>query len=573
MLELSRYGATPFAGARLVAWLLCSLSGLAFTQLTACNGADSSKSDSSPQVGGGTAMNPDGTLIPTGGAAPTGMPVGGGSGFTQASGGAAGGSGGVSGGIGGVSGLGGLGGVSGSGGIVAGSGGASGSPNGPPLDGSCAAVPVPVATGGRELHVTVTGNDANANGSAALPYGSLSAAVHSAVAGDTVLVHGGTYALKSAQALSPSGHAGSPVTIRAVAGESVIFDGTGVVLGNYDGLIRVSGSYAVIDGFEVVNSVGGGIQLVGANQVMVRRCRIHNIAFQALGGTGNDIVLQQNEVYDSVTSNLNGKVDTANNGSGWSPAVLSFWVSGTTRSKRWTVEGNLIHDNWGECLDALHLEDSVFRGNVLHDCYSVNLYVDDATALRLEGNYIYNSSTKYNRAVGGESAHGIAMGTESVAAPAVLQNITIANNLILSTGVGILYARFKGLGYSGIGIFHNVIADTHNESVWLTAAPTSNGVAQNNVFSKGANNNAVGLNSAGWTLDHNLWPNGGQQGTANVIADPQFSAPGKGGTAPAGFRSKAGSPALLAGTPLASVPNDYACAKRSAVSPSIGIYE
>ena len=440
--------------------------------------------------------------------------------------------------------------------------------------GSCAAVPVPVAGVGRELHVTTTGNDGNADGSSTRPYASLSAAVQSAVAGDTVLVHGGIYALTSAQVLNPSGRADSPVTIRAVEGESVVFDGAAVELGNYDGLIRVGGSYAVVDGFEVVNSMGGGIQLIAANHVMIRRCRIHNIAFQALGGSGDDIVLQQNEVYDSVTSNTNGVVDIANNGFGWSPAVLSFWISGTmTRSRRWTVENNHIHDNWGECLDALHLEDSVFRGNVLHDCYSVNLYVDDARGMRIEGNYIYNSSDKYNRAVGGESAHGISMGTESAAAPVVLQDITVANNLILSTSVGILYARFSGLGYTGIGIYYNVVANTRKDAVWFDTAGTSSGVAQNNVFFRGGNNNAVGVNSTGWIIDHNVWPNGGQQGTASIVADPQFTAPGNGGTAPDGFRPKPGSLALSAGTPVVAVPNDYTCKTRSSTAPSIGIYE
>jgi hypothetical protein len=442
------------------------------------------------------------------------------------------------------------------------------------IAGSCASVPVAGPGAGRELHVTTMGDDGNADGSATRPYASLAAAVRAALSGDTVLVHGGTYALAAAQVLNPNGRAGSPVTIRAVEGERVVFDGAAVQLGNYDGLIRIGGSYAVVDGFEVVNSRGGGIQLVAASQVMIRRCRIHNIAFQALGGSGNDIVLQQNEVYDSVTSNTNGVVDVANNGFGWSPAVLSFWISGTmTPSRRWTVEDNHIHDNWGECLDALHLEDSVFRRNLLHDCYSVNLYVDDARAIRIEANYIYNSSAKYNRAVGGESAHGISMGTESAAAPVVLQDITVANNLILSTSVGILYARFTGLGYTGIGIYYNVVANTRKEAVWCDAAGVSSGVARNNVFFRGANNNAVGLNSTGWIIDHNVWPDGGQQGTASIVADPQFTAPGNGGTAPEGFRLKAGSPALSAGTPVVAVPGDYTCRTRSGTAPSIGLYE
>jgi hypothetical protein len=503
--------------------LACTLSGLGFALLTSC--------------GNGRR----GTIDPPDGAVPVGTPVD--SGATDREGGSS---------------------------ATAPDAGSDGPVNAT----GCPAVPVPLASGGRELHVATTGNDGNADGSAARPYASLSAAVRSAASADTVLVHGGVYALTSAQVLNPAGRAGSPITIRAVEGDNVVFDGAAVPLGNYDGLIRIGGSYAVVDGFEVVNSRGGGIQLVAANQVMIRRCRIHNIAFQALGGSGNDIVLQQNEVYDSVTSNTGGVVDIANNGFGWSPAVLSFWIDGTmTPSRRWTVEDNHIHDNWGECLDALHLEDSVFRRNLLHDCYSVNLYVDDARALLIEGNYIYNSSDKYDRAVGGERAHGISMGTESAAAPTLLQDITVANNLILSTSVGILYARFTGLGYTGIGIYYNVVANTLKEAVWCDAAGTSSGVARNNVFFRGANNNTANVNSTGWIIDHNLWPNGGQVGTAGIVADPQFIAPGNGGTAPEGFRPGPGSPALSAGTPVVAVPDDYACKARSSTGPAIGIYE
>src|SRR5688572_22453950 len=57
-------------------------------------------------------------------------------------------------------------------------GGNAGAPSaGTSSGGSCAAVPVPLAGAGRELHVTTTGNDGEADGSATLPYASLSAAV------------------------------------------------------------------------------------------------------------------------------------------------------------------------------------------------------------------------------------------------------------------------------------------------------------------------------------------------------------------------------------------------------------
>jgi hypothetical protein len=545
-MEVSRPVAASFGGVGIVASLACALSALGLALLTGCGDAVIGNHDNPPHDDGGSVTSPDSAVTNPNGtpdaAARDANAVDSGaidSGATNPDGRSS---------------------------TDAGSDGPLTPPTG------CAAVPVPVSSG-RELHVTTTGNDGNADGSTTRPYASLSAAVRSAVAGDTVLVHGGTYALTAAQVLNPNGRAGSPITIRAVEGDNVVFDGATVQLGNYDGLIRVGGSYSVIDGFEVVNSRGGGIQLTGANQTMVRRCRIHNIAFQALGGSGNDIVLQQNEVYDSVTSNTNGVVDVANNGSGWSPAVLSFFITGTTPSLRWTVENNHFHDNWGECLDALHLQDSVFRGNLLHDCYSVNLYLDDARGIRIEGNYIYNSTDKYIRAVGGEIAHGISMGTESAAAPVVLQDITVANNLILGATVGILYARFSGLGYTGIGIYYNVVANARHESMWIDAAGTSSGIARNNVFFRGGSNNTIVTNSTGWTIDHNVWPNGGQQGTPSIVADPLFTAPGIGGTAPEGFRPRPGSPALSAGTPVATVPNDYACKVRSTTAPSIGIYE
>jgi hypothetical protein len=109
--------------------------------------------------------------------------------------------------------------------------------------------------------------------------------------------------------------------------------------------------------------------------------------------------------------------------------------------------------------------------------------------------------------------------------------------------------------------------------MYFAAAATSEGVARNNVLFDGGSGQVTFLNGGNWTFDHNAWPDGNALGQFNVLEDPQFVSPGVGQTDPQGFRLAEGSPALLSGTGIESVSEDYDCEPRDPATPSLGIFE
>src|SRR4051812_20579659 len=71
-----------------------------------------------------------------------------------------------------------------------------------------------------EFHVAVTGSD-TASGDATHAWKTINHAATVAAAGDTVVIHGGTYALTQQIAYTRSGSTGHPITYSANSGDTV----------------------------------------------------------------------------------------------------------------------------------------------------------------------------------------------------------------------------------------------------------------------------------------------------------------------------------------------------------------
>jgi len=463
-------------------------------------------------------------------------------------------------------------------------------PEAPEVTDRCEPQPMPPAGQGRTLYVATSGNDTQGTGSATSPWATLERAARSATAGDTVVVRGGTYPIRAAQWIGSQGSADRWITFRPAAGESVVLDASGTPLSafgdKYRGMVTLGGSYLVFEGFELRNSVASGLKFFQAHHLVVRNCRIHAIAEQALGGSADDVLLQGNEVYDCVTSNREGAVDRANGGYGWSPAVFSWrFDNPRKRSERWVVENNYFHDNWGECFDALYLRDSVVRGNQLHDCYSVNLYVDNSAAIRVERNRLYVTTDRFNRIANDQRAHGIALGYESAdigcettqeGLRCPLHDLVIANNLIAGVTDGILYFHRAG-GYSNVTIAHNVVYSPRNESVYFAYASEGGTVrVANNVFYAGPGGPVLVGKQEGWSFESNAYPDGSFPGfgshPGSLTSNPGVVTPTI-AAEPRGFVLQSDSPYAGAGAPVDGVNHDFWCTERSTSRPSIGIHE
>lgn len=381
---------------------------------------------------------------------------------------------------------------------------------------ACEAPGLPPSGQGRTLHVAVSGSDVAGDGSVSRPFASLKRAADRAQAGDTVLVHGGTYALSGEQFITARGTENAWITLRAAPSEKVILDASGAQLPDlYRGIITFGGAYVIFDGFELRNSPGSGIKFYQAHHIRVQNSIVHHVQGLAIGGSGDFVTLNANEVYAAVLSNENGAKDQ---GGGWLPAVASgHWDNPLRRSRNWVVTNNYFHESWGECLDALYLEDSVFQGNRVHDCYSTNIYLDNASRIQVLNNLSYVTGDRFNTRVQPHRAHGITVAAESRDGDlscatvdgrrqCLMDSLKIQGNRIFGTHNGILYFDTAQGGYRDLDISGNVVWGQRREAVWV--APTAfalgaNRLADNTLY-RGLETGSMGLgNGSVWTVSGN----------------------------------------------------------------------
>ncbi|MCC6751471.1 MAG: right-handed parallel beta-helix repeat-containing protein [Deltaproteobacteria bacterium] len=463
--------------------------------------------------------------------------------------------------------------------------GAAGGDRGTVAPGSCAqTTPASPGTSGRQLYVAPTGNDSTGDGSQQKPLRTLPAAGSRAKPGDTIYLRGGTYAGTSWR-FTAVGTAAQPIVVLPYAGEKVVLSGRGASIAENDAILTIaSSSHVVFDGFELTESTGRGLSVYESDHVAIRRCVIHAIKFRALGGAGSDVAFEGNEVYDAATANTSGSYG----GGGWPGCVQLARRKDGSRSTSMSFVNNHIHDCWGECLIPSFVDGLVVRGNRVHDCYSVNVYVGHVRRAVIDRNIVYTTTAKYDRVDNGQTATGIHLALEYYSgAPAVpLEEIVISNNLVLGTGSGIGYwsdpqNKSPTNTYKNVQLLYNVVMGA--KGVAMRFRPVASGatapsgcVAQNNIFYAGQNGSTLEVgNPTGWSFASNDFPNGVPQlasAPGNFAADPQFVSPVKGGPAE-GFKVKSSSPCRGAGSPSSAAGSDYFCTARSASKPTVGLHE
>lgn len=159
-------------------------------------------------------------------------------------------------------------------------------------------------------HVSLSGNDATADGSAALSYRTLAAAVtavNAAGGGETILVHGGTYAEPNEIRIRVPN-----VTIRSAPGEWAVIDRTGgdaweagiyFYVGSDGGAlscIEVEGGYYVVS-TETRWDWGDPDDRSGASHIRIENTRLHGSTADVIKIKPNsdDIQVRFNEIYNS----------------------------------------------------------------------------------------------------------------------------------------------------------------------------------------------------------------------------------------------------------------------------------
>lgn len=153
------------------------------------------------------------------------------------------------------------------------------------------------------IYVAPTGSD-SAAGTLAAPLKSIQTAVTKAVAGDTIYLRGGTYALTANIQIKKSGTASAPYTLAAYQSEVPILDGEalpstpapvgGSVASADRGILHVeNAAYWTFRGLELKNGAYG-VYAAGSNNNVFERLVTHDnyeTGFQLQGSSANNKIL------------------------------------------------------------------------------------------------------------------------------------------------------------------------------------------------------------------------------------------------------------------------------------------
>ncbi len=416
---------------------------------------------------------------------------------------------------------------------------------------------------------------AGGDGSQASPFQTINAALAGLSRGDTVWLATGTYAeIVDITTLPGTG----TTTFRALPGATPVIDGTsGSAAATF--VVQTAVPDVTFQGLTIENALDGalGIQFYYADGGQVIDCTTSNI-------TGNAV----NFYYSSQGTVTGCKLQGNVGGRKTTGTVVTYnEVYGAS------AEGIGLYDGSIDC---------TVSHNVIHDNFSVNLYLDSISHSTFDGNLIYETNA-------GNDLEGIEISDEGhysdLPAPVNSYN-TIINNVIVNHNLGIVFWYSdewstqalndeSGLRYDVIS--NNTLVNNLGSFKW-DASPAHVGTTiQDNIVVAAAGTSPLYLlqaNSAGGiALDHNLWfaPDLAQpylwvgdqtdhagfvtasgQGGSDVLADPLFAGPWAAPPA-ANMQLTQGSPAVGAGVALAAVTDDFLGATRPATGADIGAFQ
>lgn len=151
----------------------------------------------------------------------------------------------------------------------------------------------------KSLYVAKNGVDTN-TGTIDSPFLTIGKGINSMVAGDTLFIRGGVYALSTTISISKSGTAGAKYYIVAFPGERPVLDFSTQT--SSDGL-KLNGQYWHVYGLEIRNSAHNGIAVNGSNNT-VEFCSIHdnrNTGLQLGNGASNNKIINCDSFFNYDT--------------------------------------------------------------------------------------------------------------------------------------------------------------------------------------------------------------------------------------------------------------------------------
>ncbi|HVT31291.1 MAG TPA: right-handed parallel beta-helix repeat-containing protein [Rhodanobacteraceae bacterium] len=290
-------------------------------------------------------------------------------------------------------------------------------------------------------------------------------------AGDTLIMHGGTYTLSTYFELDLTGAPAHPVTIRAAAGEqpAIHYDGDG------QNIVNIVGSrFLVIDGIEFSGG-SRGIRLVDTSDFTLRNCHVHDTAANAISANdaGND--------YARLTF-VHDEIDHAGE------TAEGFYLGCNDDGCRVhdsLVANNYIHDLNGPDVtqgDGIEIKAgsyaNIVRDNVIHDTAypGITLYHTNGNGAPnvIERNLVWNSGD-----------NGIQVTGDAI----------VRNNIVLgAAAAGIGIHPSQGGEVAGLVIVNNTILKSSGDALHISDVAGDVLVANNALYA--ANGNAIFANGA-----------------------------------------------------------------------------
>ena len=287
------------------------------------------------------------------------------------------------------------------------------------------------------------------------PGDSFKSAVESLTAGDTLIVHEGTYSESGSRiVISADGTPSQPIVVMGAAGEArpLITRPAG---SNAQNTINIEGaSYVTIQGLEITGN-GDGINMSNVpDHITIEDNEIHDIDVGINFRSSMDsIVVRRNHIY-----NTNGTAEGMYVGCNNASCAVSNSI----------IEQNWIHDTTGSQGDGIEIKygsyGNIIRDNVIHDanfpCILAYGVTDDNVSQPniIEGNVVWNCGQSIDVIADAIVRNNIVMGTietQSHVQVPVMRNVTITNNTV----IGGMPLRGWGGGddESSLNVANNVI--------------------------------------------------------------------------------------------------------------------
>ena len=262
----------------------------------------------------------------------------------------------------------------------------------------------PVVAQSSTYHVAVGGNNGNNGLSLATAWATLQYAADIASAGDSVIVHDGTY--QGFAAMDHSGTSAAPIVFTAVGNDVLINQPCSY--NNLDGINVENVAWVVVEGFEVVGMPRTGIRTALSDHVTLRyNTCTDNHKWGILTGFAEHVVIEHNTCSGSEDEHgiyFSNSADDPiirfnqcfnNNANGiHMNGDASLGGDGTISNAQ--VYGNIVHGNGvagGSGINCDGVINSVIYNNLLYDNHAsgISLYRIDAGAPST-GNRVYNNT-------------------------------------------------------------------------------------------------------------------------------------------------------------------------------------